>query len=254
VNGEVNEKREIAYDSEPDGSPTEMEIQCFDQSISLKMNKRPIGTGLFSGRNMMRGKIETDITGLAQIEVKELRRFFDGFGGCDGNNYASWDFPMDEWQIVNLPQMDIVDSFAHLDSTESRALSGEKYWSQYNFCGMLRMTGSGTIGVLLHYIDDLTFDMIRFTAMNSSLDGAGKIQFVQVRNGHEYIVSEKNYAFPDNEWQLVQFKHIGSSQLVLVDEKKLMHFDLDHYTGKIGLYCRSVDAAYFDNISVDFFN
>ena len=65
----------------------ELGLRSLDRELTILIDGREIGRVSLPEYSPVRGSVQIlAARGLRRVEVKGLRQFYDGFGGCDGNN------------------------------------------------------------------------------------------------------------------------------------------------------------------------
>ncbi|NQU45274.1 O-antigen ligase family protein, partial [bacterium] len=179
--------------------------------------------------------------------------FFDGFGGCDGQNYTSWRTEGGIWKVFSSEADGFQDSFGQFGLGHAIALAGKETWSDYNVSCMIRSGTENGIGLLFHYRGERDHDAVRWAGPGSSLPYAGSLELVRKRNGVEEVLASVPEIPAPDEWHSLEVKKEGENLLVFVDETQILASGrVGDESGQVGLMAEENPAAFFDNVSVEF--
>lgn len=252
--GQVEERRTIQFATATPWPPARLALRSFDREMDLRLDGREAGRVVFASQSPLRGAVEIPATGVGRVEIKGLRRFYDGFGGCDGNNSASWEPCLGRWKVMHNAGEGIEDCLGQLDDGPALTLAGEPAWENYEPSCMLRSSGEGIMGLVYHYQDAMNYDVVRWTGAHSALPNAGRIELVHRRAGRETICAQAPIAYQNDQWYELRVALVPGGEVVQIDDRELLSAPpSDLKQGRIGLMCDRNPGTYFDNVRVDFF-
>ena len=183
----------------------------------------------------------------------ELRNFFDGFGGCDGNNDASWESKSGLWKVIVEPIEGLKDSYSQLNDGVCVVLAGDTNWNNYNISCMVRSGGENGLGIFSYYLDEKNYDLIRWASPGSRLSYSGKIEYVCRKEGNETIIASVQYPLESDRWYEVERIAKDDIDMIYIDGEEIFSIPRQiGYKGKIGLYSEENPGSFFDNVNVDF--
>lgn len=82
-----------------------------------------------------------------------ITRFYDGFGGCDGDNTGSWEFVSGRWRVF-APQAGFAtgleDTLTQLEPAGGAAYAGYASWADYDASVKFRLSGPSRMGLTLY--------------------------------------------------------------------------------------------------------
>jgi hypothetical protein len=254
LNGSVDETRDLPAPTAELANTVSLSIRSLDREVTILAGEEEIGRAVFSEHSPARGRIVFPTSNVRRIEVKGLKRFFDGFGGCDGNNTASWKSIGGTWKVVTEPVDEIKDSLAQLDGGRALTLTGEHEWEDYELRCMVRSSGDNGAGVVLHYQDENTYDLIRWASGNSALKYAGRVEMVQRKAGKEFIVASALLPRERNRWYEILITHGAKKQRLSINGSMVLETPYKPgVRGMVGLFTDQNPGTFFDNVEVNFF-
>jgi hypothetical protein len=258
-NGQEIASQPISLSPTSPAAPHEFVLRLIEREVTLLVGGREVATALLPPEAPLRGAIGLSLEGVDRVEVKGLRRFFDGFGGCDGNNSASWSPVSGKWRVFSEEVEGLQDTFGQFASGAALTLAGEPSWENYSLSCMTRASGDGTVGLVFHYRDAGNYDLVRWVGADSAISGAGRIELVRRRNGTDQVVALAPLAREANRWyelRVVPNALGGDGTLILqVDATEVLSAPPDDSpaVGQIGLFVEDCPGSFFDNVKVDFY-
>jgi hypothetical protein len=257
VISEGQNKEEKVFPLEPEATLDfrDLEVRLIDRSVTLLMNQKEIGTEDFSDKAPLKGTILIPRKGIRSIEVKGIQRFYDGFGGCDGNNSGSWTANEGKWKVTTGSSEGVEDCYAQFGEGCAISLAGEEYWEGYKFRCMLRSSCRNGIGLITHYAGPNEYDLLRWASDDSNLPYKGHLQMVRFQNGKETLIKDTPMNYESDRWYDVSIIPSGKHNVVVIDGLEVISYPAVEagLRGKIGLFCENNPGTYFDNICVDFY-
>lgn len=252
--GQVEEKQEIPMAvMTQKWPPARLGLRAFDRELTLLLEGHEAGHVVFSKASPLRGGVEVPARGVRRIEIKGLRRFYDGFGGCDGNNSASWEPHGGRWQVMHNAEGEIEECFGQLSNGTALALTGEPSWENYETRCLVRSSSEGSMGLVYHYQDTDNFDAVRWFSVRSTLSRTGRLQLVRRRSGRETVCVQAGPGYEKDHWYELRVARTPEGEAVLVDGRQVLcTSDSELKCGRIGLACDNNPGTYFDNVQVDF--
>ncbi|MEQ8819157.1 MAG: O-antigen ligase family protein [Sumerlaeia bacterium] len=233
-----------------------LSLRCFEHEVVLHLDGREAGRVPFSPARILKGPVEVPaLEGVAAVDVRGIRRFYDGFGGCDGNNSASWTPQSGRWQVMTNPAIGSVDSFAQLAPGKALALAGEGFWQQYDMDCLLRHSGHEAIGFIYAWQDVDNHRAVRWE--RPTADTGGRLRLVETKDGVERELVSAPLDLELGRWyELAKRTSPDGAVRVLVDGEPVLEArggEDAQARGKIGLFSEGPPGAFFDNVRVDFF-
>ncbi len=218
-------------------------FRVYDREVRTFLNDNSIGNTFFSADRVLKGSISFSADGFLSAEVRGLRRFYDGFGGCDGNNSASWTPVHGEWRVVDESIEGFQDTFA-ATGEENLALAGSPHWQAYDFGFAVRNSAAEAIEGRFNIVGNDTYEGIRW-------DGEGLAVF-RHKAGSETVIARLPRPPMEDRWYEFEIRNAKESRQLLLDGEVVLRFDkTGPQRGRIGLWSRGGPGAFFDNIRVD---
>ena len=250
--GRVEEEHAFEKTDAQSSSAKELVIRSVDGELTLRVDGAEAGRAAFGPKAPRQGRIELTPRGLGRLEVKGVTRFYDGFGGCDGNNSASWTAQSGKWRVASAPSEELQDCYAQTAEGRALTLTGEEDWENYDLSLMACGSGMGGMGVVFHYLNDNDYDLIRWAPAGADAPYAGRIEWLRRTGGRDEVLAS-GQAPASEQWNAVEIRRAGEQARLLVNGSEVLHVtDRPGARGKVGLMTENEPAAFFDNVKVDF--
>jgi hypothetical protein len=249
------EEKVFSLDTATSSSTENLIIRSIEYEVSVLLDDKEIAGAKLSERSSLKGSIKISKNDITRVVVKQLCRFFDGFGGCDGNNSASWELHGGNWKVVTDAMQGLQDSFVQYgDKGVAIALTGETFWRDYDIRCMLRSSGGNGIGVILYYQDEDNYDLLRWAQENSTLSYAGRLEYVRRKRGVDTIIDGVGMPCDNDRWYVLRTSNSEIGRIISIDNEEMLEVSKERKShGLIGLFAQDNPGAYFDNVTVDFY-
>ena len=186
------------------------------------------------------------------MEVRGIRRFFDGFGGCDGRNVGSWTALGGRWRVLPGSAGELAESLGQFEGGAAVTLAGEPHWEDYDLRCLLRAAGPHGIGVLFHYLDAGHYDLVRWAGPESALAYAGRIEFVRRRGVVDRVLASRRLQRAPDRWYALRMRRCGGAEAISIDGTDVLSVAAEpDARGRVGLFGDGGGGSFFDNIYVD---
>lgn len=251
--GRETESRFISCSRQELARAEVLTVRAIDHEVSLLVDGREMGRCELSKASPIKGSIELPPAGLRRVEVKGISRFYDGFGGCDGGNSASWSAERGQWKVIKDPVAGLEDCYAQTGQGVGLALAGELFWENYEMSAMVSSGGEEGIGIVFHYLDEKNCEFVRWAGQESTLPYGGRLQLVRRRAGREEVVASAAVPLEIERWYELRKVASRGREIVMVNGREVLSAPEDPAggRGRVGLFCENNPLACFDNVRVD---
>jgi hypothetical protein len=181
-----------------------------------------------------------------------ITRFFDGFGGCDGDNTGSWELVAGMWKVVpgtGAGSVGVNDCLAQWDPNGGKAIAGFSNWRNYSISTKVLLTTPGTAGLEMYNKSESS--SLRFTIRVS--DDETVLSLVEQRGTKPHVLGiSKSIPVRFDYWYELAVQNVGDAYVCLVDGAEMIRAtsSVDR-TGRIGISA-STGGVFFDNVEVNF--
>lgn len=190
-----------------------------------------------------------ELTGNADYQPQgygsEIAEFFDGFGGCDGGNFGSWNLVAGKWGVTGDTQGNQNGMGAvlmQLSNNESLAIAEQMVLENFAAFLLLQPGGSGEIGLALGCEKEEPQHLLQW-------EKDGSLELIDKRAGKSTLLGKrKRNTGSWSSWE-VQYRY-GELRLVVDGEVAVEQYPLIMRKGKLGLYTNGAAFSAFDNIRI----
>lgn len=183
---------------------------------------------------------------------KEVLAFFDGFGGCDGQDYGSWTFLGGKWSIVGSSAGNQRATSATLVQTfsgESMAVAHQVKWKDCDYEAYMMSAGQGPVGIVFSYHDRKNYNLLEWE--NGKRKSQDAVSLYTVRNGERNLIGKGGRGYRNDAWQVLGVRCNNGKVVVRTDDEKVFEAaGVSVPGGLIGLSSRDNNCVYFDNVKV----
>lgn len=183
---------------------------------------------------------------------REVSVFFDGFGGCDGQDYGSWTFLAGDWSIVGSSIANPRGTSATLAQTsgaEAMAVAHQLKWRDCDFETYVMSAGRGKVGLVFAYEDRRNYRLVEWENARSCPSNA--ITLSAVSGGRKQTVAKGGRGYRNDAWEVLGVRCKDGEVTVRADAVEALRVSgLRAAEGLIGLYAADNDCTYFDNVKV----
>jgi len=181
--------------------------------------------------------------------------FYDGFDGCDGGNFASWQVVSGEWVVQNpTDQMSLIEN-ALIGRSEDRSFIMYKNdtWCGYSLSLAVKLIPSqdaeAATGICFGVKDPNHYHELKVQLIKDT-DRAG-IQSRKKTYKETQILADFEVPWQADIWHQVEINLNKDNITVKVDDADPIETPADRQiTGGIGLSSKGKSTAYFDDIHV----
>ncbi|OHD66529.1 MAG: hypothetical protein A2096_04905 [Spirochaetes bacterium GWF1_41_5] len=210
-------------------------------------NLQPVNCGFF-------GFYTGDKALYDDLIITSSRNFFDGFGGCDNNNTASWEIVEGQWHKspnLELDSAGLAETFMCQSSNRSLSVSGRGEDLNYSMEAKIFSPDNKWAGLIFNYQDKDNYYLYRVPGQNFQTNA----QLLKIQGGKSSILASASQAYsPDTWFQMKAGLKNGAVDLYFNDQQLMAYADFSFLKGRYGLYSWGNISSYFDNIHVVFEN
>lgn len=175
----------------------------------------------------------------------EISEFFDGFGGCDGGNFGSWNLVSGKWAVTGEAQGNQNGMGAvlmQLSDGEAMAIAEQMELENFTASLLLQAGGKGELGLALGCENEKAQYLLLWTK-----DGSLDITNAHAGNS-ELLGKIKRNTGAWSQWE-IQYS-AGALRIVIDGEVAAEKYPLIMRKGKLGLYTSGAAFSAFDNIRI----
>ena len=185
--------------------------------------------------------------------------FYDGFDGCDGGNYATWQLDTKRWQLHQpLGKEDLAHRIlqGRADDPETSvrptfAVVGENNWSDYSIHVRTQALQAGRVGICFNWQGPDDYTVVQWRPIQSSETAVTRVEFVQVTAGQANHLGAFDASLAIGRWQEIGLLSGNQELIVLVDGSVTGRLPFHGaLRGKIGLLVADGGRAWFDELHV----
>lgn len=182
----------------------------------------------------------------------EVSSFFDGFGGCDGQNSGSWTVVSGDWTVIRGSAENVratSDTFAQTRLGVGLAIAHQLKWKECDIESYLMSTGQGYMGLVFSYVNKLNYFLLEWG--NSKSTSTNTLRFYRVSGGKKQLIAEGGKGYRNDAWHVLGVRCNSDCVDVRVDAKTVLSVTgLSIPEGHVGLFTRDNELTYFDNVKV----
>lgn len=184
--------------------------------------------------------------------------FYEGFDGCDGGNFGTWDLSRSRWQLIQ-PEGKITFAERWLqgtadtgkDNTPVIASVGEATWGSYILNASVQARKPGEAGICFNWQGPKDYYAVQWSFSGNSDVRDAQVKLVHMKAGQLIILGTAPMSLAMNKWHELELSAYNGQLVVRADNHEVGKIAFSEtMKGRIGVLVSNGCVAWFDDIHV----